>query len=206
MIRIQDFDRAQGSVVEGARRSLLAATLLACFWFLSPSLGEPVETPPFVSAWEVLLQVNPSLSRQASALEREALRRMTVAQGLQFQGGVSASEIDLPGGETLEEFLASRGAGSFNLSWFSLGGGGGSSSGGDFSMTGLLGSTEPEALTGGDFSLVGGFTGLVAEPVGLGTCDGTGGVFCDGFESGDTRAWSRAVKSAGQEIPKRGSE
>ena len=61
---------------------------------------------------------------------------------------------------------------------------GGTSTGGDFELRGVI--AQPDAgqpLEGGDFALQGGLLALGA-PVDQGV------LFCDGFESGDTTAWT----------------
>ena len=54
----------------------------------------------------------------------------------------------------------------FNIDWFTTDGGGGTSTGGAFSLSGTIGQPDanPLALTGGHFSLVGGFWSLFAVP------------------------------------------
>ena len=51
---------------------------------------------------------------------------------------------------------------SFSIDWFTIDGGGGTSSGGDFSLGGTIGQTDANAqpMTGGAFSLTGGFWSL----------------------------------------------
>jgi len=71
---------------------------------------------------------------------------------------------------------------SYDLSWWSVDGGGGSSSGGAFAVTGSLGQTDAGSATGCGTALAGGvWSG--PDPVEL-------PMFCDGFEGGDTGAWS----------------
>ncbi len=64
---------------------------------------------------------------------------------------------------------------------WSVDSGGGQSSGGDFSLTAAIGQPDAGVVAQGDTVLTGGlWAGTVA----------TGIVFSDGFESGDTGAWS----------------
>lgn len=60
--------------------------------------------------------------------------------------------------------VAAAGAQSFTLDKFSIAGGGGTSAGGTFAVSGTVGQPEANAqpLTGGNFSLVGGFWSLFA--------------------------------------------
>src|SRR5262245_61634163 len=53
---------------------------------------------------------------------------------------------------------------SFSLEWFTIDGGGGTSTGGVYSVSGTVGQPDanPQPLTGGNFSLVGGFWSLFA--------------------------------------------
>lgn len=45
----------------------------------------------------------------------------------------------------------------YNLSWFTIDGGGGTSSGGVYVLSGTIGQPDAGQLSGGDYSLVGGF-------------------------------------------------
>jgi hypothetical protein len=45
----------------------------------------------------------------------------------------------------------------FSIDWLTIDGGGGTSSGGAFTLTGTIGQPDASALSGGDFSLEGGF-------------------------------------------------
>ncbi|MDQ6631805.1 MAG: hypothetical protein M3Y82_08605 [Verrucomicrobiota bacterium] len=60
--------------------------------------------------------------------------------------------------------VSSLPAQSYSIDWFTIDGGGGSSAGGTYSLSGTIG--QPDAsqqpMTGGNFSLVGGFWSLVA--------------------------------------------
>jgi hypothetical protein len=53
---------------------------------------------------------------------------------------------------------------SFSLDWFTIDGGGGTSTGGVFAVSGTLGQPDasPQPMTGGNFSLTGGFWSLIA--------------------------------------------
>ncbi len=50
---------------------------------------------------------------------------------------------------------------SYSLSWFTLDGGGGVSTGGVFAVNGTVGQPDAGVMTGGNFSLAGGFWGVV---------------------------------------------
>jgi hypothetical protein len=52
----------------------------------------------------------------------------------------------------------------FSIDWFTIDGGGGTSIGGEFSLSGTIGQPDASAqpMTGGDFSLTGGFWSLFA--------------------------------------------
>jgi hypothetical protein len=50
----------------------------------------------------------------------------------------------------------------FSVDWFSLGGGGGTSTGGVYSVSGTIGQDDAGTMSGGNFTLVGGFWGVVA--------------------------------------------
>ena len=53
---------------------------------------------------------------------------------------------------------------SFSIDWFTIDGGGGTSTGGVLSVSGTIGQSDanPQPMTGGNFSLVGGFWSLLA--------------------------------------------
>src|SRR5690242_302022 len=48
------------------------------------------------------------------------------------------------------------------LDWFTIDGGGGTSTGGVFSVSGTIGQADAGAMSGGNFSVTGGFWGLLA--------------------------------------------
>jgi hypothetical protein len=54
----------------------------------------------------------------------------------------------------------------YDLSWFSIDGGGGTSSGGAYSVSGTIGQPDAGALSGGNYTLVGGFWSAAATPSG----------------------------------------
>ncbi len=59
--------------------------------------------------------------------------------------------------------LAPVGGGDFDLSWHTIDGGGGSSTGGGFELAGTIGQADAGAvLTGGEFTLTGGYWAAVA--------------------------------------------
>jgi len=61
--------------------------------------------------------------------------------------------------------VGSASAQSYSINWYKIAGGGGASSGGNFSVSGTIGqpdATASSALTGGGFSLTGGFWSLYA--------------------------------------------
>ena len=62
---------------------------------------------------------------------------------------------------------------SFDLSWYTVDGGGGTSTGGGFELSGTIGQPDAGAMSGGDFTLEGGFW------------PGSG-VFCFGDLNGDS--------------------
>jgi hypothetical protein len=51
---------------------------------------------------------------------------------------------------------------SFDLSWFTIDGGGGASTGGVYSVTGTIGQPDTGHMSGGSYSIDGGFWGLLA--------------------------------------------
>src|SRR3954465_427980 len=51
---------------------------------------------------------------------------------------------------------------SYSIDWFTIDGGGGSSTGGAYSLSGTIGQPDAGRMSGGNFSLDGGFWGLIA--------------------------------------------
>ena len=72
----------------------------------------------------------------------------------------------------------------YEILWWTADGGGGVSSGGSYELTGTIAQLDAGVLSGGVYSLEGGFWPTPAH---------TNLLFTDGFESGDTLAWSRTV-------------
>ena len=58
---------------------------------------------------------------------------------------------------TIGMTIEAQTGGNFDLGWFTIDGGGTRSSGGDFALNGTTGQTDTGSLTGGSFSLAGGF-------------------------------------------------
>jgi hypothetical protein len=50
----------------------------------------------------------------------------------------------------------------YSIDWFTIDGGGGTSSGGAYSLSGTIGQPDAGRMSGGNFSLDGGFWGLIA--------------------------------------------
>ena len=72
----------------------------------------------------------------------------------------------------------------YDLSWYTIDGGGGESTGGDYILTGTVGQPDSAASSGsGPYWLHGGFWSLPQNHI----------IFADGFESGDTTAWSANI-------------
>jgi hypothetical protein len=51
---------------------------------------------------------------------------------------------------------------SYTIDWYKVAGGGGTSTGGVYSVSGTIGQPDAGVLTGGNYSLVGGFWGIIA--------------------------------------------
>lgn len=133
-----------------------------------------------VSAWDALIKQNSALVQVASALERELLESMTLAQARNYLAGEHPGGITLFTGETLEQFLSRKKIGSFEIPWFTIDGGEMTSTGGDFALSGTIGQPDVGELIGGDFALAGGFWVITK----------ISDIFEDGFESGDTSRWN----------------
>jgi hypothetical protein len=50
----------------------------------------------------------------------------------------------------------------YNIDWYTIGGGGGTSTGGVYSVSGTIGQPDAGTMSGGNYSLVGGFWGVIA--------------------------------------------
>lgn len=137
------------------------------------------ESPP-ESAWEALKTRDPTSARQVTAEERRVLELLTVEQARAFADGSDPAAIILADGRLLAEALLSLGG--FYLSWWSLDSGGGTATGGGFTLTGTLGQADAGELHGGGFALSGGFLSHLPQSI-----------FRDGFESGDTSAWTTTI-------------
>lgn len=57
--------------------------------------------------------------------------------------------------------IGSTFAQSFNIDWFTIDGGGGTSTGGVFSVTGTIGQPDAGHMSGGSYSVDGGFWGII---------------------------------------------
>jgi hypothetical protein len=57
---------------------------------------------------------------------------------------------------------ASASGQNYSIDWFTIDGGGGTSTGGVFSVSGTIGQPDAGVMSGGSYSLVGGFWGIVA--------------------------------------------
>lgn len=57
---------------------------------------------------------------------------------------------------------ASVSAQSFSIDWYKISGGGGTSSGGNFSLSGTIGQADAGSMTGGTYSLDGGFWSIAS--------------------------------------------
>ncbi len=51
---------------------------------------------------------------------------------------------------------------SYSIDWYTVDGGGGTSTGGVYSVTGTIGQPDADAMSGGNYTVVGGFWGTVA--------------------------------------------
>jgi hypothetical protein len=65
----------------------------------------------------------------------------------------------------------------FDISWYTIDGGGGYSAGADFELEGTVGQTDAGTMSGGAFTLTGGFwAGVETAPLIPGDCDADGDV------------------------------
>ncbi|MCP4658763.1 MAG: hypothetical protein GY856_25410 [bacterium] len=161
------------------KRTTMLCGLLLHLGISLPILAAPGEP---VSSWDVLMEQGLA-PRSVAALEREILELLTPEQAKEFARGTAASEIRLLDGRTLDDLLRERGVTTSDLSWFSVDGGGGVATGGVYRLVATIGQPDAGRLTGGIYTLRGGFLQpSSADPI-----------FNDGFESGDLSGWSSAV-------------
>lgn len=144
-----------------------------------------------VTAWDSLVNAG-AIPPDLTPLEREVLTLLTAEQVERYARGADASSIVLINGESLEMFLVKRGLLGFDLSWYSVDSGSAAMTGVNFRLTGTAGQTDAGSMTGGNFSLVGGFLAASILPTAM-PCTGGELIFCNGFESGDLQAWSFIV-------------
>lgn len=143
------------------------------------------------SAWDQLSQSHAAPAAEASELEKQALQLLSPSSLRAYLAGVDAADIPLLNGETLAELLERAGPVSFDLTWFTIDGGAGRIEGGAFNLLGSLGQPDAGAMSGGAFTLKGGFLGLATSAGDGDPCSGPKAIHCDGFESGDTSAWTQ---------------
>jgi hypothetical protein len=62
----------------------------------------------------------------------------------------------------LFSLLAATAHGQYSIDWFTIDGGGGTSTGGVYSVTGTIGQPDAGAMSGGNFTIQGGFWGILA--------------------------------------------
>ncbi len=153
---------------------------------IAPSLGAQEQGSR--SAWDALIQQNPGAANGMPVSEKEILQVLTTVQLREYLAGGDPNAITLESGESLAAFIAARAASGFVLAWYTIDGGGifSSDAGGQYQLHGTIG--QPEAGTATStvpyYTLTGGFWPGV--PVQM-------PIFGDGFESGDTSAWSSVV-------------
>jgi len=58
-------------------------------------------------------------------------------------------------------FISTARAQSYSIDWFTIDGGGGTSTGGVYSVSGTIGQPDAGAMSGGSYSLIGGFWGAI---------------------------------------------
>ena len=68
----------------------------------------------------------------------------------------------IPSAVALFALVLSVQAQNYSIDWYKVAGGGGTSTGGVYSVSGTVGQPDAGAMTGGNYSLVGGFWSLIA--------------------------------------------
>lgn len=169
-----------------------AAALLAlsCATIGGLSAGQLRANPPEAAAipetaWQQLVASDPAAASTAGPLTRSVLTRISPESYAALRQGASAADIELLDGRSLESFLKGLGLGSgFAVPFFTVDGGGGAASGGVFAVDSSVGQPDAGDLASGDLEwiVLGGFRESLGNVL-----------FEDGFESGDTSAWSAEV-------------
>jgi hypothetical protein len=150
----------------------LAALLASGALFANPHAAADEKAP---SAWSVLEQRHPERAAAVPEEERRVLHLLDWEQLLAWVDGLDPSLIVLADGRTLASLL---GVG-FDLSWWTIDGGGGTASGGGFALAGTVGQPDAGAMSGGAYTLGGGFWPVDPRAI-----------FSDGFEGGSASRWS----------------
>lgn len=163
-------------------RFALLVTLLLLVSAL-PTLGQDQ------SAAELFATKAPQGADELTDEEREFLERLPAEALEAFLSASSPGDTRLPSGQTVAEWLTSLGTPSYAVSWYSVDGGGGfSTATGALDVAGTLGQPDAGEMSAGAFAVTGGFWSAL-----LPSCNVPNALFCDGFESGDTSAWSTAA-------------
>lgn len=118
-------------------------------------------------------------SAQLDPAVHALLNQLTDEQRADLVANQDFNAIILPNGDSLAFALATIGFGVFPST---VDGGGGRSQGDDFTVKGTAGQPDAGDSAGGDYSLVGGYWPFFADD----------SIFSDGFESGNTSAWTLA--------------
>lgn len=145
--------------------------------------GDVVARPE--TAWQRLVATDPMAASTAGPLTRSVLTRISPESYVALREGTSAADIELLDGRPLESFLKGLGLGSgFAVPFFTVDGGGGRAAGGPFAVDSSIGQPDAGDLASGDLEwiLLGGFREDLGNLL-----------FEDGFESGDSSAWSAEV-------------
>ena len=153
--------------------SVISACLLSTFvWWAPVTLGNADSSEP-------------AAPKMIEYLER------SVPKGAieQFLAGSDPDDISVSPDETLAMVMERfRKGATFEVPWWTVDGGGGlESTGGDYLLSATIGQPDAAAtMAGGDFAMTPGFWAFNTMVTPPESC----GIFCDGFESGDTSAWS----------------
>jgi hypothetical protein len=75
---------------------------------------------------------------------------------------VKPNQITLLSAIVLATLASNAGAQNYSIDWSTIDGGGGTSTGGVYSGSGTIGQHDAGAMSGGSYSVVGGFWGLIA--------------------------------------------
>jgi hypothetical protein len=163
-------------------RKVLLCLIVGCCIAVSAFAESPSELEATILS---AIGANPAAAGRLDPVIREIVRQLTPEQKQTLLADGDFDAIFLPSGKSLAGAISEFG---FTVFPATVDGGGGFSANGEFEVDGTAGQPDAGYASGESASevglaVVGGYWGLVPEEA----------IFDDGFESGDTSAWSATV-------------